>query len=453
MAEVGIILGLTYGGVLAGGAGLALADHLHSKSAGDAADKERNKYSILNRPSDHPLKCDFRDAIGLNRYPSGIFLPFNRNDVTRASKRASVWWHPDKGHGNTDESFKSFTKMRNAFAKPEVWRQYDTQVTSELEMLRKIAEEDGDQQEPVDWKKFNLRFLASLAATKSQATDPPQSEPEASGKSGPLFQVFLDGSRSMRDRLNSTTKIERAQEVFKDVSPRFIMTPTIVHLIGNKTGDDKSRPIGGGEETPYDAHDEEALLSKWSTAANTFLWEYVHEQAAQHPGYQYQEMIIITDGVDNTSTGAFSGLDGFQELTKRMSKKIRISLLLLGKASLEIANKYRDLCIATGGIFHHETPTSKKTDVMAGFVGPLMLPDGTRDILALRLQDEYRRMLANGTAIEINGFLPLTNGEEPNLKIQAAVQAAAPASSGTSSSAATAAVRKTSSNEDKCSMQ
>lgn len=253
---------------------------------------------------------------------------------------------------------------------------------------------------------MNTRFLMRMRKQQTMPT-PRQEASKAGGVA--TFQVFLDASGSMGWDLNGSTKIQKGKDVLRSLFPRFASTPTRVHKIGEPDGRKLSRRIFKDIDDLEDHEDD--LIAAWShDAACTFLWEYIYQEASLLPQDNIQEIIIITDGIDNASSGEFQGLEGFQALTSSMSKNCRISLLLLGKARKDVTNKYRDLCMATGGFFHNYAEHSECTEIVVKFVAPLMLPEGTRSLLAMEQKGRYFNMLDNGEAIKIAGFLPLTNG-------------------------------------------
>jgi len=100
--------------------------------------------------------------------------------------------------------------------------------------------------------------------------------------------------------------------------------------------------------------EKKAAIAKFSGMSSADLEAAIKEKTEAFTDKSH-EIIIITDGIDNASQDPFCGICGFNELMKQMDgKRIRISLLLIGDDLLpEDATQYRDLCLATGGIYQH----------------------------------------------------------------------------------------------------
>mmetsp|Transcript_8851 Transcript_8851/g.20962 ORF Transcript_8851/g.20962 Transcript_8851/m.20962 type:complete len:288 (-) Transcript_8851:167-1030(-) len=220
-----------------------------------------------------------------------------------------------------------------------------------------------------------------------------------------MCHVFLDSSRSM-----SGVRLQRAKQVLRDVFPRFVLTPTAIHLIGNKKAPFQSRCLFS--HTAQLENREAEVMNAWTAkAGRTFLWEYVYQQVRDFAELNH-EVILITDGDDNGSSGDFVGLNGFNEFMTRMSgKRMRISLFLIGNSlAAEHASAYRDLCLATGGVYSHSSDSGEYAMTLQEFVAPLLLTEAERDILAQHQQAEYLHMLDNGDANAFEWFSPVPAG-------------------------------------------
>lgn len=247
-------------------------------------------------------------------------------------------------------------------------------------------------------------------------------------------QVFLDisGSMSVRHNNDGVTRLQRCHQVFREVFAGFggDMVPTLVHLIGSKTGSGCSRQIVDERDSMRDKFDD--VMRQWTCdAGQTYLWEYANMELLKHKNVPVQDIIIITDGGDNGSPKPFDGVQGFQALTQQWDPRnmrlqdagdgqkegptIRFTLFLVGDCSdRQLLASYHDLCMATGGQFHHESFGSDES-LAQRWIAPLLRPEAERRQLALEHKREYAQRLANGEAMEIQGFLPLTRntGAQP----------------------------------------
>lgn len=342
------------------------------------------------RPADHPFHCDFREALGL---PRG--MRFTAKDVQKHAKQASRWWHPDKT-GADGQVYVAFQRAVDVLSNAKSRDAYMQEVTSELE----VAEELGRS---VDWQKVNVKFLKDMARTvtpRERGSVAPETEIHTL-----MYHVFLDGSSSM---LGEGLMV--GKKTLHDLFPSFHTTPTAVHLVASRTGHSPSRLLySPSEELEFR---EPEVMRRWSCSTQgTYLWEYVYKQSKDFLDLTH-EIIIITDGMDTDSPSPFGGLMGFQELMKKVqNKKIRLSLLLIGN-SMDAAESsvYRDLCMATGGVFHHFLHDGDYSLAVHNFVAPLLITEAERLILAHNQQTEYERNLCAGEAIPFDWYHPLTNG-------------------------------------------
>lgn len=408
--------------------------------------KCKNRFAPGKRPAKHPFDCDFRDALGLPH------IAFTNNDVYKHARQANCWWHPDKRVQDgmdceaAHESFLAFRQIVLVLKDTRLRKSY----IEEVELEHTMVKEDRGKME---WRKFNTRFMRRgadkqrLIATggflpgsmvtvhglrkrtdlngltgmclsfvdgRWQVRLSPNDEVKAILSDNlemtepidktSLCHVFLDGSGSMRGENG-----KKGKQVLKDLFPSLTLTPTAIHLIGNaKTGSNKSRCLYNHMVDLE--HKETAVIDSWTTvSSSTFLWQYVYEQVKDFAELRH-EVIIITDGGDNASGSAFRGLAGFNELMQRMGgSKIRISLFLIGSSlSSHDAAKYRDLCLATGGVYHHSAGGPYNHSLAAReFVGPLLLTEAERDKIAHLQQGEYLCLLSDGRATSFEWFRPL----------------------------------------------
>lgn len=447
-------------------AGAVGGNHGSAVSPEEAYTQRRQEWwAEEKKPCQDPYDCHFHDAFGL---PRG--LKITKNDVEKHARFASRWWHPDRQ--GTTEAFQHFEEIRKVLTDSSLRKRYANHVEIELE----VAKGEGEE---MKWRSVNIRFLkGGEVRERTVRADGKgfwpgtrvrivglQASPELNGQlgsckkwlgesgrwqvrldghdtdkslkpenlrlasasyggagSGPsadmnpeqmgLLHIFLDASGSM----NNHGRISKAKHIVSDLWPQFVLTPTDIHFIGSraKCGNSiVSHRFFGRERDLEDQ--KEVLMRAWKTNGGTFLWQYVYESIKDFGGCRH-EAIIVTDGVDELSDGPFKGLQGFNELMKRMQgETIRISLMLIGNSLPQgDAQAYRDLCLATGGVFHHQPErASDQTDealhalAVQDFVCPLLLPDGERDDLAKVQRMEYERMLEDGAATHFDWYLPL----------------------------------------------
>eukprot|EP00443_Scrippsiella_acuminata_P070968 CAMPEP_0115466320 /NCGR_PEP_ID=MMETSP0271-20121206/49856_1 /TAXON_ID=71861 /ORGANISM="Scrippsiella trochoidea, Strain CCMP3099" /LENGTH=412 /DNA_ID=CAMNT_0002893289 /DNA_START=1 /DNA_END=1239 /DNA_ORIENTATION=- len=357
-------------------------------------EQQRNKWAPENRPCDHPFQCDFRDALGLPKH-----MKFTRGDVIRYERQAARWWHSDKGAA--PEAFASFKAAANVLMSSVFRKKYIDEVEAESQVVVELGEE-------IHWRRFNIRFMKMVDISKRGRPCVPKenSQPSEHQQEDPsLCHVFLDGTGSM-----TGGHIQKAKTVLRDLFPRFVMTPTAVHLVGTRSGQDRSRLLYPHSQDLEGK--EQELMQSWTTEAiGTYLWEYIYDQTKDYAELNH-EVIIITDGNDDGSNPPFKGLMGFQEIMRRMSgKQIRISLLLIGTSfPPNQVSVYRDLCMATGGMFHQNRDGDQNALVVQDFTAPLLLTEAERDALAADQRHSYQAMLSTGQATPFDWYLPLACG-------------------------------------------
>jgi len=387
----------------------------------------------------------------------------------RHQRQAARWWHPDKG--GTAETFQCFQQLVDILTdtRNQGRKKYIEHVKTEKELR---AEDSGADQtiSEREWLTINKRFIKGHEARRKLAIKVGklskvrvcglEKKPELNGKEGvceewlpatsrwrvrvgdksydlkpenlegadatpegkseedpTMLHVFLDASGSIEPNLDF------AKKALLGVFPRLAMTPTAIHKIGTINGEMGSKILF--KHTEELEGKEAAVLSTWvADAPGTYLWEYVYEQVKDYSDAEH-EVIIITDGFDNSSPAPFDGLEGFNTLMERMKgKRIRISLILIGNTlGQQDANAYRDLCLATGGIYCHAKDThcsdSSYALVVKDFVAPLLLPDGERHALYRHQRLQYQKMLEDGNARSFPWYLPLEDaptGSNPTLQ-------------------------------------
>lgn len=414
--------------------GVAAAAAVGAASAASAfVSSRREWWKLEHRPADHPLKCDFRDALGLVRD-----MAFTSKDVTKHAKKAQLWWHPDKDPSLPADSFHYFQKITNILKNPTTRRAYISHVEKfgrvtalSIEEVNKLFLDDFDGHTPIKagikvliqnlqrqpelngkeadvlgWLEDQLRWKVQVCIaenhTKTLALKTENLEPVVPSPSevDSMCHLFLDNSGSMKKHMTL------AKDITTQFFPKFSMTCTSVHLIGTKGGAHASRQIFK-DPSELDADKEWEVMQNWKAeAGGTYLWEYIYGQVEKYADFAH-EVIIVTDGYDNGSTSGFEGLKGFNQLMGKIKgKKIRISLMLIGSdLSESSANSYRDLCMATGGTYFN--CASEKTFDLAveKFAAPLLWQEGERDRAALLQRRAYEKAVTNGTAERFDWYL------------------------------------------------
>jgi len=368
-----------------------------ASSVSDFVRQQQVKWDPENRPCDHPFDCDFRIALGMS--PDATYTD---KDIQRHERQATRWWHPDR-NGGVDRGFEAFKTMADLMKVARLRRRY-------AEAVRREKEATHECNESIRWRVFNIRFVKQVQPEQRIFAEEPQGAPSAS-EEVELCHVFLDHSFSM-----DGDSLEKGVKAFQNLFPRFVMTPTAIHLVGDVDGPNCSRLlVSHGQEL---RERESDVLSSWTAAAgSTYLWHYIYKQVEPFKELKH-EVIIITDGEDNSSPEPFGGLLGFNEMmSATKGSKIRISLYLIGNSfgggETEDVEVYRDLCLATGGLFHHEQDDVVDGEAMAmtNFTAPLLWPEGERDILARGQQATYQQMLRNGEARPFDWCTALGNGD------------------------------------------
>lgn len=411
-------------GCAVGAAGTALAAEYR-----DYIRARRNKWSPENRPCGHPFDCDFREALGL---VAGV--EYSTKQIQQQGRQAVRWWHPDRNDG-VDRGCSQFLLMLEKFMIQRVRKEYARKVVEEKQL-------NTDLDKQMDWRVFNTRFLRDLQTQGRIWASSPDQRADQTTEQAELCHVFLDGSASMIGKCSSAglehlssavraltlaagedstspTAIEKGKLVLQSLWPRCVETPTSIHLIGSKTGESgehASQCLVQHGDSLDGLNAEAELLDKWSAMvesqrARTYLWQYIHEKTKVYRDLKH-EVVIITDGTDNESSDRFKGLHGFNELLMQFSGgKIRISLYLIGNSlTSKEAKSYKDMCLATGGFFFHDSEESDASSALPNFVVPLLLDEDVRDDLAQHQQATYQRMLENGEAERFSWFLPVADG-------------------------------------------
>eukprot|EP00927_Polykrikos_kofoidii_P059393 TRINITY_DN54552_c0_g1_i1.p1 TRINITY_DN54552_c0_g1~~TRINITY_DN54552_c0_g1_i1.p1 ORF type:complete len:592 (+),score=78.93 TRINITY_DN54552_c0_g1_i1:76-1851(+) len=128
-------------------------------------------------------------------------------------------------------------------------------------------------------------------------------------------------------------------------------------------------------------------------ARGTFLWQYVYGSITQNHSRD-QEVVIVTDGIDNDSDGDFRGTDGFNHMMALLSESgirhPRITVHCIGNVECTKA-KYRELAMASGGDFF----MSSDQDGRQKFVTHMLMTHSER-VAKESSQKEHYAQLTSG---------------------------------------------------------
>jgi hypothetical protein len=318
--------------------------------------------------------CSCVDVLGI---PHG--KAFDQVDVDQHSRKASKLWHPDKG--GSVLAFEFLMVCKTWLRNESIRREYLNQLA--MFTRQKIA-----------ISAFNEIFQESQKDKKIYK-----------GKSS-NFQVetvevrhlFLDSSGSMKEKHGKKIRIEVGKEVLEQIGDILELSPVNIHMIGSKS------------KLLYSQDDSVSLKdieSVWgSGGGGTFLWKYIYECMKDHINSEH-EAIIITDGEDNHSDGEFAGLSGFNEVMKRLSGKLKISLFLIGNSlPQDSAKTLRDLCSASGGEFAQLLEGEAFSREHLVFFSRIGATHAERAKRSIASKTEYLQLADRGSAALFQWFLP-----------------------------------------------
>jgi len=164
--------------------------------------------------------------------------------------------------------------------------------------------------------------------------------------------IYLDDSGSMG--FGSSGLLEHGQHIARDVLPSLGgMTTRLVKFGSNKT------VLSGRSSAPLTP----SVLSLWdATSGGTYMWHMIEQDIMTNyrPGPGVLRVFVVTDGEDIESPYGYNGSEGMDPMQKALLETgydIEWNIVLLqasdawSSLSSGAADRYRDLCRATGGDF------------------------------------------------------------------------------------------------------
>lgn len=347
------------------------------------------------------LACTCFEVLQLNLYRlKGESV--NDSDIKKGFRKASKFHHPDKKGGRTEDF--QFLRSCSQRLQKEL-SGYARHVTN---LEKKKVEENWDE------AKFRARIeqlneilivVASQPNVYKTRAPPPGMHDL---KVDRLF-LFLDDSGSMQG-----PTLQVAHQALNTVEDRIERTPTSVHFIGSDSF------------TKFRFEDDvivDDIIPEWTAGSGgTLLWQYAFDVISSHKrntaGSVKDEALIITDGLDNKSAGAFRGIDGFHEMMVRLvanEVSLRISVLCIGNEDMCKVSNYRELAMATGGAYANVDPdSSSETRIsdLALFSSHVTASNARRAELEIDARKAYEEACIAGTANEVAWYTRLRDDEK-----------------------------------------
>lgn len=206
--------------------------------------------------------------------------------------------------------------------------------------------------------------------------------------------------------------------------------PDVKHFQGAVSEVGQKQLVHSFEYGPQDSQQSKELFSSsveftlddvfrfWECVAwTTYMWEYVYKvllsASTSNPAKTW-DVIIVTDGEDNDSPGAFFGPSGFNEMMNKLHERSirpRISVYCIGTehctGDANGMHFYRDLVLASGGVFVADTEESSDTTLARQFAVQLTGSVDERDLTAEQSQQEWLRLSQSGAHV-VNQNEPYT---------------------------------------------
>lgn len=331
----------------------------------------------------------------------------NVGDTKKGFRKASMFYHPDKG-GKAEE-FQLVQACVAKLSKLDFVEEYSIHV--DKLQSRMVAEnwEETKFRDRID--QLNEMLINESFNHRGPQQESPHRPPEM--RNDPdidrLF-LFLDDSLSMSE----DGALPLGHSALESMADRLDRTPTSVHLIGTQ-----SHLKFGFDDSPS-IHD---ILSTWNAnGGRTQLWEYIFATLSNEKRplafKKKDEAVIITDGMDNQSRGSFSGIEGYNHLMTKLKQegvKLRISALCIGQEEMCKSADYRDLSMATGGVYATVDPSGserKQRRSKAKFANHLTASDFERERLEVKARIGYEQACIAGTAKELTWYTKLSDEEK-----------------------------------------
>lgn len=309
-------------------------------------------------------------------------------DVKSGYRKASRFYHEDKSGSLSGFVFlKSCEELLLGSGRDRY-----------LKAIKNIAKRAKDRNFPEarlrdSIEDKNMEFIGQ--GGKRKATHVPRSKANFQ-ESEDTLHLFLDNSGSMSWK----DKLGLAHDVFVGLKPRLELSPTSVHMIGHA-----SRQIF----SVSDAYTIDEVLDTWkANGGATHLYEYIFSQM-RSIGDSGHELAIITDGCDNASPAPMNTYNAMMKGLKDLGKSFRVHIIYIGSDPCQDMAGYRDLAAATGGIYSQAESIGDAASHK--FVSHVTASHATRQSAALGFRRGYENRLANGEALALPWYAPLTTSE------------------------------------------
>eukprot|EP00434_Breviolum_minutum_P041532 symbB.v1.2.036945.t1/scaffold5337.1/size28304/2 len=195
--------------------------------------------------------------------------------------------------------------------------------------------------------------------------------------------------------------------------------PDVKHFQGAVSEVRQKQLVHSFEYGPQSSQQSKELFSSSveCVAWTTYMWEYVYKvllsASTSNPAKTW-DVILVTDGEDNDSPDAFFGPSGFNEMMNKLHERSirpRISVYCIGTehctGDANGMHFYRDLVLASGGVFVADMEESSDTTLVRQFAVQLTGSVDERDLTAKQSQQEWLRLSQSGAHV-VNQNEPYT---------------------------------------------
>jgi hypothetical protein len=277
---------------------------------------------------------------------------FDEQDIKTRRRASMKFYHPDKTPGVGNEPVQFLNLCAIKLTNPTKRKSYLDQLKFGLESYEK-------RNYPDSIRRDFIEDLNNKVIIRNENISHIPFEKREFEKEMETLYIFLDNSGSMTD-----DRLNKAKEYIKGISGRLYASNTNVYFIGSK---DKSRQI----VTHYNRINEHTLeshiLDIWKAEDGaTYLWEFVWESMKDNTCADC-ELIIVTDGEDNMSSGKFYGSKGFDELMIRLKQRQqplpRVYVYCIG-CTVDVEKYYQELAIGAGGYFCSDENADECCDII-----------------------------------------------------------------------------------------
>jgi hypothetical protein len=155
--------------------------------------------------------------------------------------------------------------------------------------------------------------------------------------------------------MSEEDRLEKGKKILDGIRERLFGSHVYAYLIGNKTYSHMYFSPKDHVDLDIDSY-EPLIKSSWNAKGGaTYLWEFIWNQV-QNLTTKSTDLVIITDGFDNMSTGKFNGVLGFDELMLNIKQNLKIippvTIFCVSAECSGVKGKhYSELAIITEGCF------------------------------------------------------------------------------------------------------